>query len=67
MHIHRSFLRRAATFRAALVKNVNHVIMRLVELRLRKVREQMLVPAVAINNDDLLAAVPRHLVSGLLQ
>src|SRR5438034_7202738 len=30
MHIHRSFLRRAASLRAALVKNVNRVIMRLV-------------------------------------
>src|SRR5438874_644218 len=66
-HLTRSFLRRAASLRAALVKNVNHVIMRLVELRLRKVREQMLVPAVAINNDDLLAAVAGHLVGGLLQ
>jgi len=40
---------------------------RRLELRLREIGEQTVVAAVAIHDDDLLAAVPGHLVGRLLQ
>ena len=41
--------------------------MRLVELRLREERQQAVVAAVAVDDQNFLAAVARHLVGGLLQ
>jgi hypothetical protein len=40
---------------------------RRVELRLREIRQQAVVAAVPVHDDDLLAAVARHLVGRLLQ
>src|ERR1700693_454297 len=41
--------------------------MGLLQLTLREKRQQMLVAAMAIDDDDLLTAIARHLVRGLLQ
>jgi len=40
---------------------------RLVELRLREEGKQMLVSAVAVDDDDFLAAIARHLIGGFLK
>src|SRR5580698_7201593 len=47
--------------------DINDIIMRSLQLRLREIREKILVTAVTINDDDLLAAVPAHFVGGFLQ
>src|SRR4029077_5676320 len=41
--------------------------MRLIELSLRKIRKQAVVPAVAVDDQNLLATIAGHLVGGLLQ
>src|SRR5579885_200956 len=46
--------------------HVNDIIMRRIELRLGEIRKQVLGAAVAIDNEDFLAAVARHFIgSGL--
>ena len=48
-------------------EHVDDVIVRCLELRLGEERQQAVVAAVPVHDDDLLAAIPRHLVRGLLQ
>jgi hypothetical protein len=41
--------------------------MRAIELGLGKKGKQMLVSAVAVDDNDLLAAIPRHFIRGFLE
>ncbi len=63
------FLAGAALMRRAFVEDVDvdYVIVRLVELGLCEERQQAVVAAMAVDDQDLLAAVARHLVGGFLQ
>jgi len=67
VHVDGGFPGRAAFVRSALVENVDHVVVRFIELGLREVRKQALVAAVAVDDDHFLAAVASHLVGGFLQ
>ena len=49
------------------VENIDHIVVRLIELRLREEWQQVFVAAVAVDDDYFLAAVARHLVGGFLQ
>src|SRR4029077_17932826 len=57
----------SAVLRRALAEYVNDIVVGLVELGLREEREQAVVAAVAVHDQDLLAAVAGHLVGGFLQ
>ena len=57
----------ASRGRRELAENVDDIIVRLGQLRLRKVWQQTAIPAVAVDDKHLLAAVARHLVGGFLQ
>ncbi len=48
-------------------EDVNHVVARAGKLRLREQRQQVIVPAVAVHNENLLAAVARHLLHRFLE
>ncbi len=48
-------------------EDINHIIVRGGELGLRKVGKQVLVAAMAIGDNNFLAAVSRHLVGSFLQ
>ena len=50
-----------------LVEKIDHIIVGLIQLRLRKVGQQTIVSAVAIDDQDLLAAIASHLVRRRLQ
>ena len=51
----------------AFVEDVDHVVVWLVELCLREVWQQAFVAAVAVDDQNFLAAVAGHLVGGFLQ
>src|ERR1035438_849077 len=67
VHVDGSLLRWSARRWRALIENVDYIVVRLVELRLGEVREQVLVAAVSVDDDYLLASITRHLVGGFLQ
>src|SRR5579863_4929950 len=67
MHIDFRLLCGTTVIRRALVENVNHVVVRLIELCLGKVRQQAIVAAVTVDDQDFLASVTGHLVGGFLQ
>src|SRR5579863_3956454 len=48
-------------------ETVDDIILRRIELRLTEILDQRIVAAVAINDQDLLAPVPRHLRDRFLQ
>ena len=58
---------RPGTFSLRKSEDVNDVIARRRELCLREQREQAVVAAVTIHDQDFLAAVARHLLHGFLQ
>ena len=58
---------RPGTSRSGQAEDVDHVIAGAGELGLSEQREQAVVAAVAVDDDDLLAAVARHLAHRLLQ
>src|ERR1700691_1778145 len=64
---HRTLLWWAAFVRTALAEKVDNVIVRFLQLRLREVTQHPFIPAMAVDDDDLLASVARHLVSSFLQ
>src|SRR5579864_1924596 len=67
VHVDLGLLCWTALLGRAFVENVDHVVVRLVELGLGEVREQALVAAMAVDNQNFLAAVARPLVGSLLQ
>ena len=68
MHVVLGFQRRTAgDVLARQSEDVDHVIARRGQLRLREQRQQALVAAVAIDDEDFLAAVARHLLHRFLQ
>jgi len=60
-------LGRTAGAAAPPIEHVNDVVAQSVQLRLREVGKQVLVAAMAVDDDDFLAAVACHLVGGFLQ
>src|SRR5579864_8285172 len=52
VHVDLRLFRWTASLRRAFVENVNDIVVRLVELGLREVREQALVAAMAVNNQN---------------
>ena len=58
---------RAAGAAALAFENVDDVVVRLIELRLSEEGKQVLVAAVAVHDDDFLAAVARHFVGSFLE
>ena len=67
MHVDFGLLLRASVLRSALVENIDDVVVGLVELRLREEGQQAVVAAVAVDDQNFLAAVARHFVGGFLQ
>src|SRR5205823_4440992 len=69
MHIRRGvgFVLRLARPAAHDAQHVDDIIVRRVELGLCKVRQQAVVAAVTVHDDDFLTAIPRHLVGRFLQ
>src|SRR5215469_1558624 len=67
MHVDLRLLLRTAILWGPFVKHVHNIVMRLVELRLCKVRKQAAVASVAVDDQNFLAAVTRHLVGGFLE
>ena len=67
MHVYLGLLRWTTVRRSPFIKNVDNVVAGLVELRLRKIGQQAFVAAVAVDNQDLFAAVAPHLVGRFLQ
>ena len=67
MHVHGGLFLRPTWRCFHQAKHVDDVVVLLLELRLCKERQQALVSAVSVHNDDLLAAVSGHLVSRFLQ
>ena len=61
------FLFRAAGLAAFAVENVDDIVVGLIELSLGEKGKQMLVAAVAVDDEDLLAAVARHFIGGFLE
>ena len=67
VQVDRVLLHRAARRRLMPPLHVNHIIVSLLQLCLRKIRQQVFVPAMPIYDDDFLTAVARHLVGRFLQ
>ncbi len=67
VHIDLSLFLRPAYVRSAFIEGVNNVVVGLVELCLREIRKQRFVPPVAVDDEDLAAAVAGYLVRGLLK
>src|SRR5277367_3146498 len=67
VHIYVVFFYWAALGFFAAPLHVDYVIVRLIELGLREIWEQVFVAAVAIHDDDFFAAVAGHFVGGFLQ
>ena len=67
VHVHRGFLLHWTLRRFHQPYNVDDIVVPFLQLALRKVRQQMFVSAVPINDNYFLAPVSRHLVSGFLQ
>src|SRR6266581_3068177 len=67
MRVNGGFLFGAAGRRSALVEEIDHVIVRLIQLRLGKVGQQTTIAAVAVDDQYFLAAVASHLVRGCLK
>lgn len=61
------FFRGCAGTGALAVEDVNDIVAGLIEQSLREEGKEMLVAAVAVDNDDFLAAVAGHLVGGFLK
>ena len=61
------FLGRTAGATAFADYSVDDVVVRLFELRLREIGDEALVAAVAVDDEDFLAAVAGHLVGGFLE
>src|SRR5690349_17980663 len=53
--------------RRALVEDVDHIVMRFIELCLREIRQEAVVASVAIHNQDLFAAIAGHLIRRFLE
>ena len=49
------------------VENVDDIIVRTIELRLGEEGKQMLVPSMAVHDDNLLATVARHFIGRFLE
>src|SRR5260370_14958408 len=62
----RRFFGRAARMASLAVKTVDHIVVRTIKLRLRKEGQQMLIPAVAVDDDNLLTTVARHFIGRFL-
>src|SRR3989442_567032 len=58
---------RATRAAAFTLENVDDIVVRLIELRLSEIGKEMLVAAVAVHDDDFLAAVARHFVGSFLE
>src|SRR5882672_8315901 len=58
---------RTAGAAAFAVEDVHDIVVWLIHLRLREEGKQVLIAAVAVDDDDFLAAVARHLVGGFLK
>src|SRR5205823_5481270 len=67
MLVGRCFLLRSPGRRSALVEKINYIVVRLIQLRLRKVGKQTTVPPVAVNDQNFLAAIASHLVRSCLK
>src|SRR6266571_5865328 len=67
MHVDLRFLWWSAVVGRVFIENIDHIVVKLIELGLRKVGEQAVIAAMAVDDQDFLAAVAGHFVGGFLQ
>ena len=67
VHIEGVCLGRTSLLWSPLIKNVDDIVVRLVQLCLREIRKKTAIAAVTVDDQHLLAAIAGHLVGGLLQ
>src|SRR4051794_7805463 len=67
MHVDLRFLRRPSLVGRAFIEDVDDVVVRFIQLSLGEIREQALVAAMPVDDQNLLASVSRHLVARFLE
>ena len=67
VHVERIFLQRVFRMGVLSPLHVDHVVVRLIELRLREIGQKTFVASMTVDEEHFFAAVTRHLVGGFLQ
>src|SRR5580765_2558597 len=67
MHIEFVGSSRTSVLRCAFVKYVDDIVMRLIKLRLCEKRQQAVIASVAVDDQDLLTSIARHLICRFLE